>query len=86
MTPERRLPSLPEKLFRALLRLLPRRFRGEYGRDMEQVFRDQLGRSTAIVPLLLRTSRDVLASAVAERRAVVRTVTAAPVAAGIAAE
>src|SRR6202035_974099 len=39
MSPERN--SLADRAFRFLLRFFPSEFRGDYGREMETVFRDQ---------------------------------------------
>jgi putative ABC transport system permease protein len=61
-----------ERLFRALLRLLPEEFRAGYARDMQATFRAELrdaegpGRPAAIARLWLATGADVLRTAPAE--------------------
>jgi predicted permease len=64
--------SAAARLFRACVRLYPRRFRGEYASEMEAVFRGRMIRASSAgsAPLLwalLSAFHDVLAGAVAER-------------------
>ena len=40
---------MSEKIFHWLLRLYPRRFRGEYGDAMRQLFRDRLAAETGVL-------------------------------------
>jgi len=61
-----------DRLFRALLKLLPEEFRAGYARDMQATFRSELreadrtGRPLALVRLWLATGADVLRTAPAE--------------------
>lgn len=62
-------PRAP-KLYRALLRLLPRRFRKQFGSNMEDVFASRLGESNgrlAVAWVWARATLDVLGAAVGER-------------------
>ena len=65
--------SAATRLFRAGVRLYPRRFRVEYGAEMETLFRDRMLRASSagsVTPLiwtLLSAFQDLLAGAVAER-------------------
>src|SRR5688500_9867213 len=64
--------SAATRLFRVCVRLYPRRFRVEYGSEMEALFRRRMIRASSAgsVPLmwaLLIAFQDVLAGAVAER-------------------
>src|SRR5438270_4334766 len=49
----------PDRLYRALLRLYPAEFRGEYGREMTQIFRDRATREPA-ARVWLDIARDLL--------------------------
>ena len=61
------------RLFRACVRLYPRRFRVEYGSEMEDVFRGRMlrassaGSATPLIWTLLSAFQDLLTGAVAER-------------------
>ncbi len=64
--------SAATRLFRGCVRLYPRRFRVEYGPEMEALFRRRMnrasrGRSAPLMWALLIAFQDVLAGAVAER-------------------
>ena len=64
--------SAATRLFRVCVRLYPRRFRVEYGAEMEALFRRRMIRASSAgsAPLmwaLLIAFQDVLAGAVAER-------------------
>jgi hypothetical protein len=71
-----RLPSRKDRLFRALLRAFPFDFRADYGREMEQTFRDQRrevhqeGSMTALARLWFETIRDVFTTAPREHLAI----------------
>src|SRR5690348_6297688 len=73
-----RPPSGADRLFRALLRLLPVEFRGDFGGEMEQVFRalhrDARREGTVItmVRLWAETLRDLVSTAPREHLAIVR--------------
>lgn len=63
--------SRSERVFRALLRLFPRRFRELYGNDTAELFRDRMrdvhGRRFGLARLWLRTLPDLVSSGVLER-------------------
>lgn len=64
--------SAATRLFRLCVRLYPRRFRAEYGSEMEAMFRRRMLRassagSAALIWAMLIALQDVLAGAVAER-------------------
>ena len=65
-------PSWHERVFRALLRIFPADFRGDFGDDMTADFRDQrdeaasTGRRASMLRIWLRTLLDVLRRAPAE--------------------
>lgn len=74
--PGRRPSSRMDRLFRALLRVFPFDFRTDYGREMEQTFRDQRreahqeGSMAALARLWLETIRDVFTTAPREHIAI----------------
>ena len=77
MTPRGSSRARAERVFRALLRLLPLDFRNEHGREMEQVFRAQRGDAGDGTPLTvarfwLDTAQDVLRTAPAEHLAILK--------------
>jgi hypothetical protein len=63
-----------ERVYRALLAAYPKEFRGAYGSQMEQIFRDlcrdelRRGGMEGLVRLWARTGLDLVTTAVAERR------------------
>ena len=65
-------PSWHERVFRALLRIFPADFRGDFGDDMTADFRDQrdeaarTGRRASMLRIWLRALLDVLRRAPAE--------------------
>ncbi len=65
--------SAATRLFRVCVRLYPRRFRIEYGAEMEALFRDRMlrasraGSATPLIWTLLSAFQDLLTGAVAER-------------------
>src|SRR6185436_8448423 len=71
-------PSRADRLFRALLRLLPLDFRSAHGREMEQVFRAQRGDARGggtlltLARLWIATVQDILTTAPREHVAVLR--------------
>ena len=70
--------SAATRLFRLCVRLYPRRFRDEYGAEMEALFRGRMLRASAssltlLIWTLLIAFQDLLAGAVAERFAARRT-------------
>jgi putative ABC transport system permease protein len=71
-------PSRADRLFRALLRLLPLDFRSAHGREMEQVFRAQRGDARGggtlltLARLWIETVQDILTTAPREHVAVLR--------------
>ncbi|MCA1562033.1 MAG: ABC transporter permease [Acidobacteria bacterium] len=71
-----RPPSRTDRLFRALLRVFPFDFRADYGREMEQTFRDQRhevrqeGSMAALARLWFETTRDVFTMAPREHLAI----------------
>jgi predicted permease len=73
-----RQPPRTGRLFRALLRVFPFDFRNDFGRDMEQTFREQRsaahreGSMTALVRLWLETFRDVFTTAPREHLDILR--------------
>ena len=77
MTPRGSSRARAERVFRALLRLLPLDFRNEHGREMEQVFRAQRGDAGDGTPLTvarfwLDTAQDVLRTAPTEHLAILK--------------
>lgn len=61
--------SMHDFLFRALLRLLPAEFRGDYGREMEAAFRDErreARRPGALIGLWIAAAADVVKTAPSE--------------------
>ncbi len=68
----------PERLFRALLRILPPDFRGDYGGEMEQVFRAQhrearaAGTTASVFRLWLETLHDIATTAPGEHLSILR--------------
>jgi putative ABC transport system permease protein len=73
-----RQPPRTGRLFRALLRVFPFDFRNDFGRDMEQTFREQRreahreGSMRVLVRLWLETFRDVLTTAPREHLDILR--------------
>ncbi len=69
-----RLCRRSERMYRLLLVAYPKRFRDAYGEQMLQVFQDSLRHSyerhtpSALVGFWIRTLRDLVVSAVAERK------------------
>jgi len=81
MTPRGSSRGRAERVFRALLRLLPLDFRNEHGREMEQVFRAQRGdarggASLTVARFWLDTVQDVVRTAPAEHLAILKQDTA----------
>ena len=70
--------SRADRLFTALLRALPSEFRGDHGREMEQVFRAQHhdvrtgGTAMTMLRLWLETLQDIVATAPREHFAILR--------------
>jgi hypothetical protein len=84
-----RLPTWPNRLYRALLIAYPPEFRADYGHEMRTLFRDQLHAAQrqgpgGVVRHLWRTILDLLTSALAERSALLQTKKLAPLAIGAA--
>jgi len=71
-------PTRADRLFRALLRLLPVEFRGDYGREMAQVFHAQHrearqeGTIMTMLRLWLETLQDIATTAPREHLAILR--------------
>ena len=69
-------PSWPERLYRALLRLFPAEFRGDFGDQMADDFREQRADAAAGGPTLARlwtrTALDIVRSAPREHLDVLR--------------
>ena len=68
-------PSAAERIFRSLLKLFPFDFRSNYGRELEQVFREQRreareGKGLAPTRLWSRTIRGVFSTALSEHLAI----------------
>ena len=64
-----------ERVFRSLLKLFPFDFRSNYGRELEQVFREQRreareGKGLAPIRLWSRTIRGVFSTALSEHLAI----------------
>ena len=60
---------MPDRIFRALLKLLPAEFRGDYGREIETAFRDERREArgiTAVVSLWINVLGDILTTAPSE--------------------